>query len=89
MNQTQIQQRKEDRILAKAKYIVENKRIIKHVSNIWCVQSGNDKTPEVFYCVMFDKELDCLTCDCKDFSIRGATRPCCHICSVALWEANN
>jgi hypothetical protein len=84
MNQYQIQEKTEDKVLKKAKYIAENKRITRHPNDIFCVQSGNDKTPGVFYAVIFDKQLDCFLCDCKDFEMRGATRPCCHIMAACL-----
>jgi hypothetical protein len=45
--------------------IATSKRVRRTANNrIWCVQSENSKTPNVFHGVMFDDDLDCFVCDC-------------------------
>lgn len=87
--QIQIQERK-DRTLDKARLIAASKRVrrSKVNRNIWLVGSGNVKTPNRFYCVKWNEELDCFMCDCKAFEF-SSDNTCKHIlaCSIIAKEA--
>ena len=63
--------------------IVNTKRIRKHKNNIFCVQSANEKTPNDFYVVTYDTELDSLMCSCKAFEY-SKNNVCKHILSIAI-----
>jgi hypothetical protein len=83
MNQIQIQQKQEVRVISKAKIIATTRRVHRCESNpmIWCVQS---ETSEKFYCVRFDDELGSFICDCKAFAF--SLKECKHIYACALKE---
>jgi hypothetical protein len=70
------------RILAKAQAIAGTKRIKRHGNNVWCVQSGNPKTPNDFYVVTFDTLLDALMRTCKAFEF--STGMCKQILAIAI-----
>jgi hypothetical protein len=83
MNQLQIQEKHEQKVIAKAKVIATFRRVRRCESNptIWCVQSENS---EAFYCVKFDDEFGTFMCDCKSFTF--SLKECKHIYACALKE---
>lgn len=86
MNQIQIQ---ENKTLDKAHLIATAKRVRRSEvnKNIWLVGSGNPKTPTKFYCVKWNKELDCFMCDCKAFEF-SSDNTCKHIYACSLYEGS-
>jgi hypothetical protein len=84
MSQKLIQKQSENnsRFLSKAQDIVKTKRIFRNPNSIWCIQSSNVKTPNKFYVVRFDEDLDCFTYDCKALDFCGPER-CKHV--LAAW----
>jgi uncharacterized Zn finger protein len=54
----------------------------RHESNVWCVQSGNEKTPNEFYVVTYDTVLGAFMCTCKAFEF--STGMCKHILAIAV-----
>lgn len=85
LKQIQTELRKE-KTLAKAKAIALTKRVRKTSNpNIWCVQSGNERTTNKFYMVTYDQDIHDFLCSCPAF-IYGMTVPCCHSLSIAIKE---
>lgn len=83
-----IQLRKE-KVLAKARLIASTHRIkrstVNESRNIWLVGSGNPKTPNKFYCVSYDKELDSFYCECPAYSF-SKDNTCKHILATSMHE---
>lgn len=86
MNQIQLQEKK---TLYKARIIAASKRVRRSETNrnIWLVGSSNPKTPNRFYCVRWDEELDCFVCDCKAFEFSIGI--CKHILACAIFEGSD
>ena len=86
MNQ-ELRQIQENKTLDKARIIATSKHVRRSEANrnIWLVGSGNPKTPNKFYCVMWHQELDEFICDCPAFTF-DMTVPCCHIYACAIHE---
>lgn len=78
-----------NKTLDKAQLIASSKRVRRCQANrnIWLVGSGNSKTQEVFYCVMWDKEMDSFICDCKSFQF--GNNPCVHVYACAIAEGES
>ena len=82
---SQNQNQNEPKIYARAKSIVESKRIRKSsTGNLWMVASSSDARK--FYVVRYNQTLDALTCDCPAFTFNAV---CKHLLSVALFEKGN
>jgi hypothetical protein len=83
----QIQMVQENKTLDKARLIAAAKRVRRSQANrnIWLVGSGNPKTRNKFYCVLWDKELDCFMCDCKAFEF-SPDNTCKHVLACSLYE---
>lgn len=86
MNQ-QIQTIQKERVLDKARIIATSKRVRRSQANrnIWLVGSGNVKTPNRFYCVMWNEDLEGFTCDCKAFEF-SSDNTCKHILAAGYYE---
>jgi hypothetical protein len=86
MDQIQIHDEKTNRTLDKACLMATSKRVrrCKENRNIWLVGSGNPKTQKVFYCVMWDDDLDTFVCDCKSYQFEN--NPCVHVYACAIAE---
>jgi hypothetical protein len=56
-----------ERKIEKALAISKTKRVRRSGQFIF-VQSGNPRTPKVFYCVQWSEFLQCFVCDCPDFT---------------------
>jgi hypothetical protein len=90
MNQLQIQE-KENKILDKTRIVAALKRLTRGNNTnrkIWLVGSGNPKTPNRFYRVLYDEDLDDFKSDCKAYEF-GMTIPRCHIYACAIYEGSN
>ena len=90
MNQVQIQEKQQEqrqRMLAKADFLVANKRVrrstVKESLNVWMVSSYS--TPKNWYVVRWIEQLDCFMCACKafEFSSEGM---CLHIAACTIFE---
>jgi hypothetical protein len=86
MNQIQIQEKK---TLDKARIIAASKRVRRNAANpkIWLVGSSNPNTPNRFYCIKWEEELDCFVCDCKAYVFSLGV--CKHILACAIFEGSN
>lgn len=89
ISQEENQKSKQERKIQKALLISKTKRV-RHSEidrNFWFVQSGNPKTPKVWYCVQWSEFLQAFVCDCADFTysaLPGDT--CVHILTAAFKE---
>jgi hypothetical protein len=86
MNQ-ELKQIQNNKILDKARLIASAKRVRRSTvnRNIWLVGSGNPKTPNRFYCVQWNEELDCFMCDCPAFEF-SSDNTCKHIFACSFYE---
>jgi len=87
LSQEEIKKSKHERQIQNALYIAKTKRV-RHSEtnrNFWFVQSGNHKTPKVWYSVAWSEYLDSFVCDCADFAYNCPPGDfCVHILSAGF-----
>lgn len=89
INQEESKKLKQERQIQKAQLISKTKRVRRSETNrnFWFVQSGNPKTPKVWYCVQWSEFLQVFVCDCADFTYNALPGDICvHILTCGFHE---